>query len=97
MVYAPDRGIMILHGGDDAFEFLADTWGFETEPPSTGDLNCDCTVDAFDIEPFIVALFDPRRYETVYATCDINLADINADGTVNAFDIEPFIDLLFQP
>ena len=61
-----------------------------------GDLNCDGVVNAFDIEPFLLALFDPDEYSNQYPDCDINLADINGDGTVDAFDIEPFLDLLFE-
>lgn len=60
-----------------------------------GDLNCDGTVNAFDIEPFLLALFEPNEYETQYPDCDINNGDTNGDGTVNAFDIEPFLALLF--
>ena len=97
MAYAADRQAMLLFAGDDDFEWLADSWEFMAASPSMGDLNCDCTVDALDIEPFIVALFDPGRYDKLYPTCNIELADINDDGTVNALDIEPFIDLLFQP
>ena len=61
----------------------------------TGDLNCDGIVDAFDIEPFLLALFQPDEYSNLYPDCDINLADINGDGAINAFDIEGFLALLF--
>ncbi len=60
-----------------------------------GDLNCDGEINAFDIEPFLSALFDPAQYAIQYPDCDINLADINGDGTVDAFDIEPFLGILF--
>ncbi len=60
-----------------------------------GDLNCDCVVDANDIEPFLVALFDPANYPDLYPDCDINLGDINGDGEINALDIEGFLGLLF--
>ena len=76
---------------------LADTWELSTPLPGVGDLNCDCRVNAFDIEPFLVALFEPERYSTSYPDCDISLGDVNSDGDVNAFDIEPFINLLFGP
>jgi hypothetical protein len=65
--------------------------------PVVGDMNCDGEVNAFDIEPFIVALFDPGEYAIRWPDCDINLGDINGDGSVNAFDIEPFLELLFGP
>ncbi len=59
-----------------------------------GDMNCDGTVDAFDIEPFISALLDPQSYATRYPGCDALLGDLNSDGIVDAFDIEPFIHVL---
>ena len=61
----------------------------------TGDMNCDGTVNAFDIEPFLLALFDPDEYRLRYPNCNINRADINGDGAIDAFDIEPFVGLLF--
>ena len=62
-----------------------------------GDINCDGAINAFDIEPFLLALFEPDEYAIQYPNCDINLGDINGDGLINAFDIEPFVDLLFGP
>ena len=58
---------------------------------------CDGDVNAFDIEPFLLALFDPATYAIQFPDCDINNADINGDGIINAFDIEPFLELLFGP
>ena len=60
-----------------------------------GDLNCDGEINAFDIEPFLLALFQPDLYPLQYPDCDINNADINGDGAIDAFDIEPFLGLLF--
>jgi hypothetical protein len=56
-----------------------------------GDLNCDGSVNAFDIDPFVLALTSPAAYELAYPSCDILRADINCDGSVNAFDIDPFV------
>jgi hypothetical protein len=67
----------------------------ETATAKFGDLNCDLQVNAFDIEPFLLALFEPIEYPNQYPDCDILLADMNGDGAVNAFDIEPLLDLLF--
>jgi hypothetical protein len=61
-------------------------------PP--GDLNCDGAVNAFDIDPFVLALTDPAGYQAQYSHCDRMLADCNGDGEVNAFDIDPFVLLL---
>jgi hypothetical protein len=60
-----------------------------------GDLNCDGVVNAFDIEPFLLALFDPTGYAAAFPDCDINNADVNGDGSIDEFDIEPLLDLLF--
>ena len=59
-----------------------------------GDLNCDGAVDAFDIDPVVLALIDPSVYELTYPGCDYLLADFNADGEINAFDIDPFVEVL---
>ena len=62
-----------------------------------GDVNCDGVIDTLDIEPFLVALFDPQGYEALYPDCDITLADIDGNGIIDALDIEPFLWLLFGP
>ena len=59
-----------------------------------GDLNCDGMLNAFDIDPFVLALTDPAGYAAAYPDCDALLADIDGDGLVNAFDIDPFVQLL---
>jgi hypothetical protein len=54
------------------------------------DANCDGSIDAFDIEPFInVLLGNPG--------CSSCTGDVNGDGVVDAFDIEPFIACLVGP
>lgn len=63
--------------------------------PVIGDINCDCEVNALDIEAFIAALFEPWNYSTRYPHCDINLADFNGNGWIDGGDIEGFINLLF--
>jgi hypothetical protein len=61
-----------------------------------GDLNCDGTIDAFDIDPFVLALTDPAGYAAQWPDCDATLADITGDGKVDAFDIDPFVALLTE-
>jgi hypothetical protein len=96
-VFNDGTGDALFVGGDFSMAggkpsaFLA-KW---TCPFFLGDLNCDGAFDSFDIEPFILALFDPGEYAKRYPDCDINSADINGDGSVDAFDIEPFLELLF--
>ncbi len=65
--------------------------------PTPGDTNCDGAIDAFDIQPFILALTDPQGYAVMFPECDIDSADANADGRIDAFDIEPFVNLLVGP
>ncbi len=59
-----------------------------------GDLNCDGALNAFDVDPFVLALTDPDGYGAAYPACDRLLADVNGDGEVNAFDIDAFVGLL---
>jgi hypothetical protein len=59
-----------------------------------GDGNCDGRLDAFDIDPFILAAIDPDGYAATYPDCIMNATDINGDGQVDAFDIDPFVALL---
>ncbi len=60
----------------------------------TGDMNCDDSVDFFDIDGFVLAITDPGTYEAAYPDCDLMLADANGDGLVNFFDIDAFVELL---
>ena len=88
----PDAGLM--SGGN--FTLTGGFWAVLAAGPqySLGDLNCDGVLNAFDIDPFVLALTNPGAYQAAYPECDINLADINGDGVINAFDIDPFVDLL---
>lgn len=60
-----------------------------------GDMNCDCRVNFFDIDLFVLALFDPDAFASQADGCPISNADINGDGRVNFFDIDPFVAVLF--
>jgi hypothetical protein len=93
MAYIDDTDSILLYGGYGYLGGLDDTWKL-TGWTLVGDLNCDCRVDALDINAFVVALLDPAEYATAYPDCDRELADANRDGAVNALDIEPFVDLL---
>ena len=84
-----DRGEFVLRTGNHGDTDLL----FAKRLP-LGDLNCDGSVDALDIEPFVNVTFDPESYTTT--NCDPTLADLNGDGRVDALDIEPFLDALFN-
>jgi hypothetical protein len=61
-----------------------------------GDANCDGTVDFFDIDAFLQALFDPSGYAAAYPACaPLGTADVNNDGSVDFFDIDGFLAILF--
>jgi len=68
--------------------------GVEIIPNPVGDMNCDGVWNAFDIDPFVLALTDPLAYGQAFPECDYQHADVNCDGMVNAFDIDPFVVLL---
>jgi 1,4-alpha-glucan branching enzyme len=63
-------------------------------PDRIGDCNCDGFINAFDIDPFVLALTDPAGYTATYPNCNLLNADANGDRTVNSFDIDPFVELL---
>jgi hypothetical protein len=87
----------ILHDGDtDGWLALPgdDYTSQPVTPLALGDLNCDDALDAFDIDPFVLALTDPAGYAQQYPDCDRQRADVNADGQIDAFDIDPFVNLL---
>jgi hypothetical protein len=90
----PDANTTVMTGG--AYELAGGFWPgmIAGTPFDLGDLNCDGSVNAFDIDPFVLALTDPAGYAAAWPDCDIMLADINGDGEVNAFDIDPFVELL---
>ncbi len=62
--------------------------------PLLGDLNCDDLLNGQDINAFLLALIDPRGYDSAYPSCDRMLADCNGDGTVNLSDVSQFVQLL---
>ncbi len=78
--------------GDDNME----NW-FRWGPAcSRGDLNCDGAIDFADIDPFVLALFDPDAYAAAFPACDRAYADTDRDDRVNFFDIDGFLECLFN-
>ena len=65
-------------------------------PCTRGDPNCDTTVSAFDIDPFVQASVNPSAYAAAYPDCNYLNADINQDGLVNPFDIDPFVQCIIH-
>ncbi len=93
--FTPEPGGTDIDGQKRVWNGRVDMGSDEFGSFAFGDLNCDGAIDALDIEPFLVALFEPGEYPGRFPTCDIELGDINADGAVNALDIEGFLNLLF--
>jgi len=86
----PDAGVTMTRGDYEL------TGGFWPGVPAfgLGDMNCDGSVNAYDIDGFICALSAQCDYEGMYPDCDRQLADCNCDGDVNAYDIDSFIALV---
>ncbi|MCG3128676.1 MAG: hypothetical protein CHACPFDD_03566 [Phycisphaerae bacterium] len=61
-----------------------------------GDLNCDGSVNGFDIDAFTLALTSRTEYLSVYPSCDPMLGDTNADGSFDGFDIDSFVHALIE-
>jgi hypothetical protein len=82
--------------GDGSTQYGEIRYARSTAPVAynVGDLNCDGGLNAFDIDPFVLALTSPTAYAAAFPACDYMLADINGDGAVNAFDVDPFVALL---
>ncbi len=54
-----------------------------------GDVNCDGSIDLFDVGPFV---------DQVVAAIGMDAkADISGDGLADLLDVAPFIDLLQNP
>ncbi len=63
--------------------------------PVRADVNCDGAIDFFDVDPFLVVLFDPVGYGAAYPECWPMTADLDRSGRVDFFDIDPFVNCLF--
>ena len=87
-------GVMRIWDGDGNGETIVDMGAYEFGSYTFGDLNCDGTVNLFDIDAFVLALTDSTGYDAAYPDCDRSLADIDKNGDVNLFDIDPFVELL---
>lgn len=64
------------------------------QPNPVGDLNCDGTLNFFDIDPFVVALTHREAYYVLFPDCNYWYADANRDGAVDFFDIDAFVNAL---
>jgi hypothetical protein len=75
--------------------YAADVWSYTVHPvPYPGDLNCDGTINANDISPFVQLLSSSAAWQAAHPDCPIANGDINDDGVVSYADINPFVNLL---
>ncbi len=58
------------------------------------DANCDGSVNAFDIDAFVLALTAPQTWQATYSCGLYCVIDCDGDGLINVFDIDPFVALL---
>jgi hypothetical protein len=65
-------------------------------PVIRGDMNCDGTVNNFDIDAFVLAVTSPAAYQTAFPECPLHAADINGDNFQNNFDIDAFVDCIIN-
>ncbi len=65
-------------------------------PGERGDINCDGGIDFFDIDPFLLSLFDNPAYLATYCGGSNCAADVDCSGGVDFFDIDPFLACLFS-
>ncbi|MCG3128997.1 MAG: hypothetical protein CHACPFDD_03893 [Phycisphaerae bacterium] len=61
---------------------------------AAGDMNCDGSVNGFDVDGFVLAISDPDAYNATYPDCSLLVADLNGDGSSNGFDVDAFVDVL---
>ena len=66
------------------------------QEPLCADLNCDGLVDAFDIDPFVIALLSASDYAAQFPDCNRLAGDINRSGELDAFDIDPFVNAVLN-
>ena len=93
-VGALDIGALDLFANGASSAYYDDLSLAEPGAVTRGDLNCDGVIDAFDIDPFVLALTNPTGYQQQFPNCNIMNGDINCDGLVDAFDIDWFVQCI---
>lgn len=95
----PDAGSFASPMTGGGFELVGGFWAVAAAaacPGNPGDANCDGAIDFFDIDPFLMALFDPGTYASTFCGGSICAVDANCDDSINFFDIDPFINCIFS-
>ena len=90
----------VIGSCDEARVGAGAAYVFDLPHCAIGDLNCDGSINNFDIDAFVLALTSADHeppfddYDAAYPNCDGMLADANDDGSVNSLDIDAFVILL---
>ncbi|MCG3125616.1 MAG: hypothetical protein CHACPFDD_00441 [Phycisphaerae bacterium] len=89
MVYDSGRDTVVLFGGFDGLTRYGDTWeGTWSGSTAPCDVNCDGSVNGFDVQTFVEQLYG------FAVKCSFCAGDVNGDGAFDGFDIGPFFDAL---
>ncbi len=68
--------------------------GVLDECEGLGDLDCSGSVSVADINPFVLALTDPKAYQQQFPECDLLRGDTTGDGQLSVADINGFVQLV---
>jgi hypothetical protein len=58
------------------------------------DMDCNATINTFDVDAFTLALTNLPQYYVQYPTCNHLNGDMNGDGVLDTFDIDLFTEYL---
>lgn len=61
-----------------------------------GDMNCDGSMDARDIGPFVEAILDPSAYLGRFPFCSVGNGDTTGDEVTDADDVSGFVTCLLN-
>ncbi|RIL12600.1 MAG: hypothetical protein DCC75_00120 [Proteobacteria bacterium] len=97
--YCPEANIY-----NDGFQVDAYDWALFGAKPLSGDVTCDCTVDAADAELMWSLLVQPdplapealANFQLQYPGCDIMQGDTNLDGRLDGLDMQGLYNQYFS-